>query len=441
MHFVHLQTFPSAYVARMTLLQNSLYSWADNLTRMIEQATMGEMLAAILLPLLALLIRIRVGHLTESKPGSSLQATLADRCAPLIGPVLSILFTALALVVLKDEGYTPTILAFAFKLSVAWLAVHAVILLSSGRSAGLFIGLVIIPVTLLHLFGLWDATETMLTDADLSIGHWQLNVYQLLKGIVTMAALIWGANLTIRTTDTRLRRMRTMRASSRNLILKFAQITLYVIVFVAAMQLFGVNLTTLSIFGGALGVGIGFGLQKIASNFISGIILLFEKSIEVDDVIELGSGVVGTVKHTSARFTLVSTFDGREMMIPNEEFISQRVISYTHSDHRVRIEIPVSVGYDDDLELALQLLVKAAGASKRTLKDPGPAAYATSFGDSGINLSLFFWVDNVQEGRNEPRTQVMLAIVKSFKAAGISIPYPIREIHQPAAPAPKAKKA
>ena len=422
-------------------LQNLLDRWADHLTLIIEQATMGELLAAFLLPLMALLIRIRIGHIVESKPGSSLPVTLADRLSPLIGPVLSILFTALAAVVLKDEGYTPTILTFAFKLSVAWLAVHAVILLSTGRSAGLFIGLVIIPVTLLHLFGLWDATEQFLTDADLSVGHWQLNVYQLLKGIVTIAALIWGANLAIRTTDARLRRVRRMRASSRSLVLKFAQITLYVIVFVAAMQLFGVNLTTLSIFGGALGVGIGFGLQKIASNFISGIILLFEKSIEVDDIIELGSGVVGTVKHTSARYTLVSTPDGRDMMIPNEEFISQRVISYTHSNHRVRIEIPVQVGYDDDIELALQLLVKAASASKRTLKDPAPSAYATSFGDSGVNLSLFFWIDDVHEGRNEPRTQVMIAILKSFSASGVTIPYPTREVRQAATPAPKAKKA
>ncbi len=424
----------------MTSLQNLLDSWADNLTRILEQATIGELLAAVALPLLALLISLRIGRAVESKPATSLPATLADRLAPLIAPGLSILFTALALVVTRDEGFTPTLITFAFKLSVAWLAVHAVILLSSGRTASLFIAFVIIPITLLHLFGVWDFVVRVLTEADLSVGSWQLNSYQLLKGIVTITALVWATNLSVTLINSRLRRIRAMRASSRNLILKFAQITLYVIVFLVAMQLFGVSLTTLSIFGGALGVGIGFGLQKIASNFISGIILLFEKSVEAGDIIELGNGTTGIVQHTGARFTLVNTPDGREMMIPNEEFISQRVISYTHSNHRLRIDIPVQVDYDDNVELALELMVQATAATRRTLKDPAPAAFVTSFGDSGVNLNLFFWVDHIEEGRNDPRSQVMLAILKAFKANHISIPYPIREMRQPAA-APKAKKA
>lgn len=272
-------------------------------------------------------------------------------------------------------------------------------------------------------------TETLeaLSKLTVSIGSININPYLILKGIAIICLLLWLTGLIMSRIDRRLSRVQGMRASNRTLILKIFQILSYCIIFIVGMHLLGINMTALSVFSGALGVGLGFGLQKIASNFISGIILLFEKSIEVGDLIQLADGTLGTIHQTQARYTLIETFDGRAIMIPNEEFISQRVISWTHGDLDARTEITVSVGYESDIELAKQLMVEAAKNHPRCHPSRVPTCVINKFGDSGIELQLFFWVANVVDGRMEPRSDVMLDILKAFKANHISIPYPQRE--------------
>lgn len=390
----------------------------------LDAAGLNEILCAIILPLLALLIGIRVNRWIDERPRDTLHAHVVDFIAPLLAPVLAILFTALARFVFHVYDIPTFVLPFVVKLSIAWLAMHIVVRMSSRQSAGWLIALVIIPITLLHLFNLWDPVTEALSSVKMTFGNVKVNAYGILKSIAALIALFWVAGFIVGATDSRLRRMRGVHVSNRVLIMKFFQIVLYFVVFLIGMQIMGISLTALSVFGGALGVGIGFGLQKIASNFISGIILLFEKSVQVDDLIELSDGTTGFIRQTAARYTLLEAADGREILIPNEEFISQRVTTLTHTNRRGRVEITVGVGYDSDITQVRELMLAAARACSRCTRDPAPVCFLTGFADSSLTMLMYFWVDNVADGRLEPRHEVLSAILTAFRANNISIPYP-----------------
>ena len=191
----------------------------------------------------------------------------------------------------------------------------------------------------------------------------------------------------------------------------------------------GIDLKVLAIFSGAIGIGIGFGLQKITSNFISGLILLFEKSVKSDDLVELASGAYGFVRHIGARYTLVATHEGKEIMVPNEDFITGRVTNCTFSNKKGRIEISIGISYESDIEKAMDLILESAKEYSGCLDDPGPSCFLREFADSAINCVLFFWVLDVREGILKHKSNIMRSIWRKFKEHDIVIPYPQRDIH------------
>lgn len=353
---------------------------------------------------------------------------IAYRLLPIFKPVLGLLLVQASWALFHLKDWPALLIPFFSKLMVAWIAIRLARVLSNGKITGMLISIIVIPIMILHIFGLWAPFSALLHEVDFSIGSAKLNLYGVLQGMLVTIVLLWVVRLILEVTDQRLARVDGLRSSTRSLIVKLAQIALYIFAFLTALQALGISLTAFSVIGGALGVGIGFGLQKIASNFISGIILLFERSVEVDDVIELPDGTTGTIRLISARYTRIETPDARDIIIPNEDFITQRVISHTHTDKRARIEIRIGVHYDDDIDEALKLLVEAAQSCERCLSDPKPVAHLIAFADSSVTLALFFWISNITEGRQEPRTQVMLAILRLFKQHHIRIPYPTREI-------------
>lgn len=405
--------------SNLTLRETSAHALAQ-----LDAAGLSELLCAVTLPLIALLIGIRLNRWIDSRPRDNIHAHIVDFIAPLLGPALATLFLALAEAVFHMWAIDTFILPFMIKLAFAWLAITIVVLMSSRQSAGWLIALVIIPITLLHLFGLWDPVTDALADMKFTIGKSKLNAFGVLKSIGALIALFWVAGFIVRATDARLRRVRGVHVSNRVLIMKFFQIFIYFLVLMLGLQMLGVDLTAFSVLGGALGVGIGFGLQKIASNFISGIILLFEKSVSVDDMIELSDGTIGFIRQTAGRYTLLETADGREILIPNEEFITQRVTTLTHSHRRARAEILVGVAYDSDMDLVRQTMLDAAHACPDVADTPEPTCYMTAFGDSAIQMVLYFWVDNVADGRLRPRHEVMRNILLAFREKNIVIPYP-----------------
>ena len=195
------------------------------------------------------------------------------------------------------------------------------------------------------------------------------------------------------------------------------------------LDVLGIDLTAFAVVGGAIGIGIGFGLQKITSNFISGLILLFEKSVEEGDLIELNDGTIGYVRSTGARYTLIETFESREIMIPNEDFITNRVTNWTFSNSQGRIEINIGVAYGSDLDQVSEILINAAKEHPRCSKQPAADSFLVDFGDNSINFTLYFWVDDIVEGLKRPKSDVLFSIWRKFKDNNIEIPFPQRDVH------------
>ncbi|WP_020398245.1 mechanosensitive ion channel family protein [Kordiimonas gwangyangensis] len=269
----------------------------------------------------------------------------------------------------------------------------------------------------------------------LTFMDYNISPYTILKGLLVILGFFWVSSLVSSQVEKRIATFTRMRVSNRELLSKAATLLIYFVFFVAALDMIGIDLKALTVLGGAVGIGIGFGLQKITSNFISGIILLAEKSVEVDDLIELGDGTQGFVRHTGARYSLVETFDGKEVMVPNEDFITARVVNWTLTSKHGRVEIQVGVAYGSDLELVRTLLLEAAKEHERCVPEPEPVCYLDGFGDSSINFTLHFWVADVTEGRRGPKSDVLFTIWHKFAANKIEIPFPQRDLHLKTVPA------
>lgn len=261
------------------------------------------------------------------------------------------------------------------------------------------------------------------------IGETRFSAYLVIKAIITIVMLFWLTGIFSEFGEKRIKTIKGIKASNKALITKAFQIFVYFFGFIIGLDVLGIDLTALAIFSGAVGIGIGFGLQKITSNFISGLILLFEKSVENDDLVELADGTYGFIRHTGARYTLIETFEGKEIMIPNEDFITNRVTNWTFSNSKGRVEINIGVSYESDIEKAMELILEAAKEHPRCVDDPEPTCYLREFADSSVNFLLFFWVADVTEGRFEPKSDVMRSIWKKFKEHNITIPYPQRDLH------------
>ncbi len=261
------------------------------------------------------------------------------------------------------------------------------------------------------------------------VGDARFSVYIVTKFFLILIVLIWVTGILSEFLEKRIQSVQSMREGNKALFTKIAQILIYFIAFIVALEILGIDLTSLAIFSGAIGIGIGFGLQKITSNFISGLILLFEKSVENGDLVEVHDTVYGFIRKTGARFTLIETFDGKEVMIPNEDFITNRVVNWTFNNSKGRIAFTVGVSYNSDIEKARELMIEAASEHPRCMQDPGPVCFLREFGDSSVNFLLYFWVEDVTQGRYTPQSQVMLSIWRKFKENNITIPFPQRDLH------------
>lgn len=309
----------------------------------------------------------------------------------------------------------------AVKAFLKWLAGHwkwGVFLLLAGVLAAILTGRMTIVQELL------DQDSFAFTFGETRISAWGM-----LTAMIALATVFWIVGIVVHFIDQRIRALPNLRSSTRTLISNIIRIVFYVLAFIVGLDIAGVDLTALTVFGGALGIGLGFGLQKIASNFVSGIILLAENAIEEGDLIELSDGTTGFVRKSSARYLLLETFDGREILVPNEDMITGRVINWTLNNTRGRVQIEVGVAYGSDLHKARQVILDAAKQHPLCLTEPEPVCVMTRFGDSSIDFMLLFWVGDVVTGRLVPKSEVMFAINDGFKEAGITIPFPQRDVH------------
>lgn len=280
----------------------------------------------------------------------------------------------------------------------------------------------------LHLLGWLPTVLEALDGVAMQVGSVRVSLLETGKLVLSLA-LLWLLALWLgRLIENRVKQSQYVNPSMQVALVKLSKFLLLVVAFLLALNLVGIDLTALAVFGGAVGVGLGFGLQRIASNFISGFIVLFDRSIRPGDVISIDN-TFGWVQELHARYVVVKDRDGVERLIPNETLITTEVINWSYTDSNVRVKVPVSISYDNDPQQAMALLLKAAQASPRVLAEPAPAARLMRFGDSGIELELRVWIKDPQEGLANVRSDINLAIWCLFKEAGITIPYPQRDLH------------
>ncbi len=282
-------------------------------------------------------------------------------------------------------------------------------------------------VVALHILGLLPELIELLESVSLPVGKQRLDLWMLLQAaatlLVTLLIAIWFGGLV----EARLARSSGLDANLRVVFARISRALLLVLAILIGLPLVGIDLTTLSVFGGAFGVGIAFGLQKIASNYVSGFIILLDRSIRLGNMISVGNER-GQVTQITTRYTVLKSLTGVEAIVPNEVLIGSVVLNESLNDPRMRLALPIQVAYGADLERAMQILVAAAQAQPRVLTDPPAKAFVLAFADSGINLELGFWIKDSQEGSQQLRSDINLQIWRDFQAAGIEIPFPQREV-------------
>lgn len=249
-----------------------------------------------------------------------------------------------------------------------------------------------------------------------------INFFLFIALFFTLA--IWLSN----TIEQRLKSSRNLNASLKVALAKLIKVIFITFAVLIALDTAGIDLTALAVFGGALGVGLGFGLQRIASNFISGFLLLFDKSIKPGDTISIGDKF-GWVQELRARYIVVRDRDGVDTLIPNENLVTTDVINWSYGDMNVRLKAPISISYHDDPEQAMKLMVEAARETNRVLNDPEPVARLIAFGDNGIELECRVWINDPQQGLNNVRSDLNVNMWRKFKEAGITIPFPQRDVY------------
>lgn len=259
---------------------------------------------------------------------------------------------------------------------------------------------------------------------------WLLSLWQNLldaRVLPVIAVLLIALGIG-RVLEARLLAAHGMDLTLRVTLTKLLRAVLVLFALLVALPALGIDLTALSVFGGALGVGLGFGLQKIASNYISGFIILFDRSVKIGDQVSVDNRL-GEVTAMTSRYVVVRSLDGAEAIIPNETMITSTVVNHTYSDRRVCVTIPVQISYRSDLDAATQVLIEAARTHPRALQDPAPGVQITAFGENGIHLELGVWIDDPKQGKATLRSDIYRVVWREFRARGIEIPHPQRDVH------------
>ncbi|WP_371323112.1 mechanosensitive ion channel domain-containing protein [Dechloromonas sp. ZY10] len=266
-----------------------------------------------------------------------------------------------------------------------------------------------------------------LESVSFKLGKQKLDLWMLLHGLVTVFLTVVVALWVAGVIEGRLMRVESLDSSLRIVGVRVAKALLTVGALITSLSLVGIDMTALSVFTGALGVGLGFGLQKIASNYVSGFIILLDRSIRLGNIVQVGNDA-GQVTQITTRYTVLKHPGGTEYIVPNEALIGSVVQNQTYSDSRVRLATTIGVAYASDLELVMRLMSEAAATHPRVLPDPPPKVLLTQFADSAINLELGFWIADPEEGRGNVLSDVNFAIWNAFRIHGIEIPYPQREV-------------
>ena len=344
-------------------------------------------------------------------------------CRDLLRPVLVVAFLAAAASICDaaiGSSWLVRLASTAASISLLYAIINRFISHPMINAAARWVG---IPLAAIYMFRQMDALVNWLDSVAFQAGNIRISALALIKAAGFGGFLFWAGRVSSTAGQKVIRDQQSVDIQTRELAAKALELAVFAVVALLLMNVLGLDLTALAVLSGAVGVGLGFGLQQIASNFISGIIILLERSLKVGDFIELEDGRSGILRDINMRSSTLATYDGKDIMVPNERFITTRFVNWTHTDPAQRYEVPFSVNYDTDIHKVALLIVKAISKVPGILKEPElPQCELKSFGDSGVRFTTKFWVNGIDDGQNNYSSDVMYAIWDALKAAKIEMP-------------------
>src|SRR6056297_3178221 len=339
----------------------------------------------------------------------------------ILKPIIYMFLVWIYVLIVEITGFSHFFSSIAANLLTAWVIIKLITTFLPDKFYVKILSYVIWAVAVLKILNIYERTISILESLAFKSGNLEISVLLVIKGFIMFIIFFWLARKINEFSTKRIEKSDELTPSIKVLIKKLTKFGFYTIAFLITLSSIGVNLSTFAFLGGAIGVGLGFGLQKIVSNFISGIIILLDKSIKPGDVVEI-SDVYGWVKKLDTRFVSIVTLAGKEYLIPNENFITKEVINWSYSDELVRVDIPVGVGYDSNMNLVKELLLKSLENEDRILDNPKPVCLLRDFGDSSVNFEIRFWINDPRNGIQNIRSEILFSIWDKFKENNIEIP-------------------
>ncbi|WP_079204676.1 mechanosensitive ion channel family protein [Pseudomonas sp. CC6-YY-74] len=358
-----------------------------------------------------------------------------------IGKVGSLIFPVLAILMLRisvevSEGALNQGWLVQTALTVAILLLFYSVVrdfIQNKIAAGVFkwLGL---PLLFLHLLGILTGLIAILESISVTVGNIEISVYGIARVAIFGSLLFWLGRISSKTGRSFITHQESLDIRTREVAAKLFEVAIFFLIALLILQVMGINLTTLAVFGGAIGVGIGLGLQAIASNFISGIIILLDRSVSIGDYVELDDGRTGIVRELNMRSTTLETFDGKDIVVPNEKFIAEIFTNWTHKDKSQRYRVDFSVAYHSDIRKLVEIIKAVVASHPQVFSgdavpfEERPDCEIDSFGDSGINMFVEFWMEGIDDGKNRVGGDLLLMILEALQEHGYEIPFPQREI-------------
>ena len=347
--------------------------------------------------------------------------------ARIAGWAFLLLLVWFARLAFNAAGNRADLLRLAESLALVWVLIRLSSMLVRDERIARAVAVLAWIIAALNIAGLITPVIGLLDAMAVPVGNFRVSLLLVLKGAVTLGVFIWLANAISRLADQRLRFFTPLTPAVQVLASKLVRMTLLTLAVVLALGSIGIDLTAFAVFSGAIGVGVGFGLQKVVSNLVSGVILLMDRSIKPGDVIEI-DGTYGSVSTLNARYASVQTRDGKEYLIPNEDLITQRVTNWSFSSDLIRLHVKAGISYQSDPHEAIRLAVEAVRDVPRVLAEPAPNCLLVAFGESTIDLELRFWIRDPANGTANVRSQVMLNMWDLYQQNGIELPNPQRDL-------------
>lgn len=412
----------------------ALQTWLTSIPLYVQ---LGYVAVAILIAyIVTAALKSRVGFLhDEPSEGRLYDLRLSFyKIRELLFPVLNVLVLGIAAQISGGAQEQAWLIRICQGVAVIYMVQRFLSVFVRSRAVVSLLTWVGVPLALMYVFGWLDDFTAYLESYSFQVGNLTLSLYAITRTLFFGFILFWLGRVSNETGKRVIRSQPNIDTGTREVLVKLFEIGLFTIIFLLILQVMGINLTALAVFGGALGVGLGFGLQQIAANFVSGIIILMDRSIAIGDYIQLEDGRGGTVRELSMRSATLETYDGKDIMVPNEQFITSSFTNWTHNNLKQRYPIEFQVAYGTDLDKLFPLLREVVASHPQVLSgddipfEEQPDAEIAAFGESGIDILVEFWMDGVDDGKNRVGADLLLMIWQALRDNGIQIPFPQREV-------------